>query len=88
VAQFDHARPRTHVRDRLTVLGEHACAAGTVPCVVRMHRWPRSGESRRVARPVLGRQNNAMTMPNVMSATALSISNRSSMTPPPQLRAR
>jgi hypothetical protein len=52
VAQFDHARPRTHVRDRLTVLGEHACAAGTVPCVVRVHRWPRSGESRRVARPV------------------------------------
>ena len=38
MAQFDHARPRTHVRDRLKVLGEHACAAGTVPCVVRVHR--------------------------------------------------
>jgi hypothetical protein len=87
-AQFNHARPRAHVRDRLKVLGEHASAAVTVPCVVWVHRWPRSGKSRRVARPVLGRQNNAMTMPNAMSATALSISNRSSMTPPPQLRAR
>jgi hypothetical protein len=86
--QFDHAWPRTRVRDRLKFLGEYACAAVTVPCVVRVHRWPRSGKSRRVARSVLGRQNNTMTMPNAMSATALNISNRSSMTPPPQFHAR
>jgi hypothetical protein len=32
VAHFDHARPDPRT-DRLKVLGEHACAAGTVPCV-------------------------------------------------------